>query len=194
MNKIILLFFTLGIFSIYADDILWKSANFYGNGVTEYLYEVDGGREFYYFTSKSPKKIKLIIIDKKFYENDLIFSVKFPGKVDIYKLVRTFNYSGNYLTCINQENSPPQRFQKVAIDDLQEGLWAVVIPEIGLVLREGCSINSNKILTIPYDSSIRIIRRDREDYINNILSPWYIVKYQNLIGCVFGGYIRIYYD
>jgi len=187
-------FFSIGIFSISAEELLWKSVNFYGNGVTEYLYEIDGGREYYYFTSRSPKKIKLIIIDVQYFDNDTVLSLKFPGKIEIYKLIRTFSTRGIFLTCINQDTSVPQKYEKISLDDSLEGLRALVLPEIGLILRESCSVNSKKILTLPYDSTIRIIRRDREDYINNILSPWYIVKYYNYIGCVFGGYIRIIYE
>ena len=189
-----LFFFIVGLFSISAEEILWKSVNFYDNGVTEYLYEINGGREFYYFTSRSPKKIKLIIINVQNYESDTIYSVKFPGKLDIYKIIRTYNTKGNFLICITQDSNVPQKFEKIQLDETQEGLRAFVTPEIGLVLRESCSINANKILTLPYDSTIRIIRKDREDYINNIFSPWYIVKYHNIIGCVFGGYIRIIYE
>ena len=189
-----LFFFNIGVLTISAEELLWKSVNFYGNGVTEYLYEIDGGREYYYFTSRSPKKIKLIIIDVQYYDQDTILSLKFPGRLEIYKLIRTSNTKGNFLTCISQDSSIPQKYEVVQIDDSQEGLRAFVTPYIGLVMRESCSVNAYKILTIPYGSSVRIIRRDREDYINNILSPWYIVKYQNFIGCVFGGYIRINYD
>ena len=189
-----LFFFIIGLFSISAEEILWKSVNFYDNGVTEYIYEINGGREFYYFTSRSPKKIKLIIINVQNYESDTIYSVKFPGKLDIYKIIRTYNTKGNFLICITQDSNVPQKFEKIQLDETQEGLRAFVTPEIGLVLRESCSINANKILTLPYDSTIRIIRKDREDYINNIFSPWYIVKYHNIIGCVFGGYIRIIYE
>ncbi len=133
----------------------------------------------------------MIIVDVQAYDRDTIFSVKFPGKLEIYKLIRTFNTKGNFLTCISNENSLPQKYEKTLIEESFEGLRAFVLPEIGLILRESCSINSNKILTIPYESTIRIIRRDRDDYINYISSAWYIVKYQNFIGCVFGGYIRI---
>ena len=189
-----LFFFIIGLFSISAEELLWKSVNFYDNGVTEYIYEINGGREFYYFTSRSPKKIKLIIINVQNYESDTIYSVKFPGKLDIYKIIRTYNTKGNFLICITQDSNVPQKFEKIQLDETQEGLRAFVTPEIGLVLRESCSINANKILTLPYDSTIRIIRKDREDYINNIFSPWYIVKYHNIIGCVFGGYIRIIYE
>lgn len=61
----------------------------------------------------------------------------------------------------------------------------------GLILRESCSMHSERILLLPYGTGIRIIRKDRNDYINNIHAPWYIVKYHSYIGCVFGGYINI---
>lgn len=184
-------FFILGLSSIKSEELLWKSFNYYGNGVTEYLYEIDGGREYYYFTSRSPKKVKLIILDIQNFDNDTVVMVKFPGKIDIYKLIRTMNSRGVFLSSISPNSTALQKYEKVFIEDSQEGLRAIVLPEIGLILRESCSIQSNKILTLQYDSIIRIIKKDRDDYINNIYSPWYIVKYYNYIGCVFGGYIRI---
>lgn len=104
---------------------LFKSVNFYGNGVTEYLYEYSSEfiHEYYYYTSKAPKKIKLRILNKQdtFYDGKsdysrgFAYTVKFPDRKNTYILIRNLVMDNNSLTCINPDKSE-QEFEYVYIN------------------------------------------------------------------------------
>jgi hypothetical protein len=85
-----------------SDTSKYKSVNFYGNGVTEYIYFVHTGQcthevEIYYFTSKNPQKIQLNIkqftLDcYQFSECTSTFRVNFPNQQAVYKLTKGLMY------------------------------------------------------------------------------------------------------
>lgn len=81
----------------------YKSHNFYGNGVTEYLYVYSGGMmppnqyEVYYSTSKNTEKIRLQVKAVNKVNEDMHYilgiDVTFPNDNKIYKLVFGLGYT-----------------------------------------------------------------------------------------------------
>lgn len=96
---LIVIFITLGTIVSQAQiDATYKSANFYGNGVTEYLVynNQSGGRSsiadnFFYYNSEAPEQIKLITISVEEEvigsELQLQYTVSFPYDTQEYILI-----------------------------------------------------------------------------------------------------------
>lgn len=71
---------------------------------------------------------------------------------------------------------------------------AIVQSQNGLVLRDGPNQKSNKIIVIPNNTEVFISGfSDKEEVITGISAKWAHVKYGNLVGWVFGGYLN-YFD
>lgn len=90
----------------------FKSHNFYGNGVTEYIeyYYRDGGGvsvsdEVYYYTSKNAQKIKMNITSATEavvgMEGMISYQVTFPNEEKVYRLT----IAAGGLTCTNPDGS-----------------------------------------------------------------------------------------
>ena len=72
---------------------------------------------------------------------------------------------------------------------------AIVISKSGLVLREKQGRTSQKMLTIPYESAVKLVAahtggRGSFETIYGIGSNWYKVNYKGKIGWVFGGFLK----
>lgn len=66
---------------------------------------------------------------------------------------------------------------------------ATIKARSGLYLRESCSTKSKKIITIPFNSRIKVISKEKADSIDEVSDFWYKVQYKYYLGCVFGGYL-----
>lgn len=97
MKKLILLSLIGIFFSVSQASAQWhnkyQSANFYNNGVTEYLIQASKkatGIEYYYYTSKNTKRIKLTTLSTASrtsgMEGITVVKVKFPNSKKIYTL------------------------------------------------------------------------------------------------------------
>lgn len=72
----------------------YKSYNFYGNGVTEYIIAQSAGgnaaAQYWYYTSSNARRIKLVVISTKTVtsgmEGATLVDVKFPGGKVVYTL------------------------------------------------------------------------------------------------------------
>jgi len=72
----------------------YKSYNFYGNGVTEYIIAQSAGgnaaAQYWYYTSSNAQRIKLVVISTKTVtsgmEGSTIVKVKFPSGKVVYTL------------------------------------------------------------------------------------------------------------
>ena len=98
MKKLFLLTLVGIFFSVSQASAQWhnkyKSDNFHGNGVTEYLIQSSKkaakGIEYFYYTSSKAKRIKLTVLSTASrtsgMEGVTIVKVKFPGDKTVYTL------------------------------------------------------------------------------------------------------------
>lgn len=109
-SKVVRLYRTIETLGEKQGDVnRYKSHNFYGNGVTEYLYVYSGFKlgvgkdamEIYYATSTKPEKIELQIQsiqeERSGMEGVMYIKVNFPNNTQTYTLV----FGVGYLNCID---------------------------------------------------------------------------------------------
>lgn len=112
MKKLVFVFAFILLRLVVNAQTIFKSHNFYGNDVTEYIeyYFRDGGGvsisdEIYYYTSKNSQKIKMSIISATEavvgMEGAIIYQVTFPNQQEVY----TLTIAAGGLECKNPDGS-----------------------------------------------------------------------------------------
>jgi len=79
-------------------------------------------------------------------------------------------------------------------NESQNRMWVIV--KSGVYLRESSNIKSKIICLIPFGKDVFLLNEKRPEKINKINGNWQKVKYNNLVGWSFDGYLdkMSYYD
>jgi hypothetical protein len=70
--------------------------------------------------------------------------------------------------------------------------FAIVEPRAGLVLREGPSAGSKKLVVVPANTKLKVLDLGGQETIGGRKGRWNRVQYYNMTGWVFGGHLLAY--